>query len=147
MTGNLRRQEESSGKKAVGRFVIFLDTKEKAEFVSEIMNQNGWSVLRTIDDGWSQDPKKEVMIAVKVSARAMENLKAHLVVNYDFPDSLEEYECRLKLVCKNGLQWSWFNTFKDKKLAEELIKVLLGAQQRVNDSLIHCWLDYKKSQT
>jgi len=147
MTESLRRQEVSSGKKAGVRFVIFLDTKEKAEFVSEIMNQNGWSVLGSIDDGWSQDPKKEVIIAVKVSARAMVNLNAHRVLNYDFPDSIEEYECRLKLVSKNCLQWSWFNTTRDKKLAEEVIKVLLNAKQRVNDSLIHCWLDYKKSQT
>ena len=81
-----------------------------------------------------------------MSAREMENIKANVVINYDFPDNMEEYDSRLKLV--NGcFLWSWFSTSKDEKMAEEVIKVLLDAKQKVNKSLIQCWLDYENSKT
>merc|ERR1719295_369479 len=139
-----RFQEQSSGKKVHAGVVIFLDTHEKAEFVSGIMSQNGWNVHGTIDDGWSQDRKREVikqfmlpkhskpcLIAVKMSAREMENIKANVVMNYDFPDNMEEYDSRLKLVkgAFRAYVWSWFSTSQDE-LAEEVIKVLLNAKQK-----------------
>ena len=86
------------------------------------------------------------LIVVKVSARRMENVKASVVVNYDFPENMEEYERRLKLA-EGGNLWSYFIASKDKKLAEGLIKVLLNTKQEVNRSLIQCWLDYEKSLT
>ena len=49
---------------------------------------------------------------------------------------------RLKLV-KGCLLLSWFSIYKDKKLAEEVIKVLLNAKQKISKALIQCWLDYK----
>ena len=67
-------------------------------------------------------------------------------MNYDFPENMEEYECRLKLV-KGGKIWSYFMGSKDKKLAEGLIKVLQNAKQKVNKFLIKCWFDYEKSLT
>ena len=81
-----------------------------------------------------------------MSAREMENIKANVVMNYDFPDNMEEYDSRLKLV-KGCFLWSWFSTSKDEKMAEEVIKVLLDAKQKVNKSLIQCWLDYENSKT
>ena len=89
------------------------------------------------------------LIAVKVSARIMENVviqRGSMVMNYDFPDNMEEYEHRLKLV-KGGYVSSYFSASKDRKLAEGLIKVLLNAKQMVRENLIQCWLNYKKSPT
>ena len=150
--------EQVTGENACRDILIFLETKEKAEFVSGVMKRNGWNVIGTIDEGWSQDQKREVfkqfmlpvqsrpcLIAVKVSAREMENVKASIVLNYDFPDNMGEYEYRLKL--KKKAVGSWFSTSKDKKLAENLIKVLLSAKEKVDRSLIQCWLDYEKSLT
>ena len=152
-----QKEEHSIGEKIRAGLLIFLDTKEKAEFVSGVMNRNGWNVIGTIDDGWSQDREREAykqfmvpiqlrpcLIVVKVSARRMENVKASVVVNYDFPENMEEYERRLKLA-EGGNLWSYFSASKDKKLAEGLIKVLLNTKQEVNRSLIQCWLDYKNS--
>jgi len=138
-------------------FLIFLDTKEKAEFVSGIMNSNEWNVIGNMDEGWSQEEKSEAiekfmsgkrqcLIAVKVSARELENIKAHMVVNYDFPDSMEEYDRRIKLVSKKGRLTSYFNATQDVKLIRDLIKVLLIAKQRVSRPLIQCWLNYESPQ-
>ena len=138
--------------------LIFVDTKEKAEFVSGIMNSNEWNVIGNMDDGWSQEEKNEAiekfmsgkrqcLIAVKVSARGMENINAPLVVNYDFPDSMEEYDRRIKLVRRKGRLTSYFNASHDVKLIRDVIKVLLMAKQKVNKELIQCWLNYESSQT
>ena len=91
--------------------------------------------------------KRQCLIAVKVSARGMENIKAPLVVNYDFPDSIEEYDRRIKLVRKKGRLTSYFNASRDVKLIRDVIKVLLMAKQRVSRPLIQCWLNYESPQT
>jgi len=159
---NIQKEEHRTGEKVPAGLLIFLDTKEKAEFVSGVVDRNGWNVIGTIDEGWSQDQKTEVckqfmepmqsrpcLIAVKLSAMIMENVVIQgtsYVLNYDFPENMEEYERRLKLV-KGGKIWSYFMGSKDKKLAEGLIKVLHNAKQEVNKSLIQCWLDYKESAT
>ena len=160
-------KENSTGEKIPTGLLIFLDTKEKAEFVSGVMKRNGWNVIGTIDEGWSQDQKTDVckqfmepmqsrpcLIAIKMSARIMENvriqdiqdIRATIVLNYDFPENMEEYKLRLKLA-EGCRLWSYFSASKDKKLAEGLIKVLLNTKQNVNKYLIQCWLDYKESPT
>jgi len=152
--GAFARWIESKEKQLNVGFLIFLDTKEKAELVSGIMRSNEWNVIGNMDDGWSQEEKREAiekfmsgkrqcLIAVKVSARGMESIKAHQVVNYDFPDSMEEYDRRMKLVRKKGRLTSYFNASRDVKLIRDVIKVLLMAKQKVNKELIQCWMNYE----
>jgi len=128
-----QKEEQETGHNVPAGFLIFLDTKEKAEFVSGVMNRNGWNVVGTMDEGWSQDQRMEAckqfmepmqlrpcLIAVKMSARRMENMvigEYSFVLNYDFPDNMEEYEHRLKLVKGSyGRLWSYFSASKDKKI-------------------------------
>ena len=131
-------KENSTGEKIPTGLLIFLDTKET-------------DVCKQFMEPMQSRP---CLIANKMSARIMENvrikdiqdIRASIVVNYDFPENMEEYKHRLKLA-EGGHLWSYFSASKDKKLAEGQIKVLLNTKQNVNKYLIQCWLDYKESPT
>ena len=85
--------------------------------------------LRIFRDGHHTGPK--VLIATDESVGSAEDIPTvDIVVSYDMPDTIEEYESRIGRARSNGMATSFF-TPEDAHLARDLERTLINAQQEV----------------
>ena len=85
--------------------------------------------LRIFRDGHHPGPK--VLIATDESVGSAEDIPTvDIVVSYDMPDTIEEYERRIGRARSNGMATSFF-TPEDAHLARDLERTLINAQQEV----------------
>ena len=85
--------------------------------------------LRIFRDGHHPGPK--VLIATDESVGSAEDIPTvDIVVSYDMPDTIEEYERRIGRARSNGMATSFF-TFEDAHLARDLERTLIYVQQEV----------------
>ena len=85
--------------------------------------------LRIFRDGHHPGPK--VLIATDESVGSSEDIPTvDIVVSYDMPDTIEEYERRIGRARSNGMATSFF-TPEDAHLARDLERTLIYVQQEV----------------
>ena len=85
--------------------------------------------LRIFRDGHHPGPK--VLIATDESVGSAEDIPTvDIVVSYDMPDTIDEYERRIWRARNNGMATSFF-TPEDAHLARDLERTLINAQQEV----------------
>ena len=85
--------------------------------------------LRIFRDGHHPGPK--VLIATDESVDSAEDIPTvDIVVSYDMPDTIEEYERRIGRARSNGMATSFF-TPEDAHLARDLERTLIYVQQEV----------------
>ena len=85
--------------------------------------------LRIFRDGHHPGPK--VLIATDESVGSAEDIPTvDIVVIYDMPDTIDEYESRIGRARSNGMATSFF-TPEDAHLARDLERTLINAQQEV----------------
>ena len=85
--------------------------------------------LRIFRDGHHPGPK--VLIATDESVGSAEDIPTvDIVVSYDMPDTIEEYERRIGRARSNGMATSFF-TPEDAHLARDLERTLIYVQQEV----------------
>jgi hypothetical protein len=85
--------------------------------------------LKIFRDGHHPGPK--VLIATDESVGSAEDIPTvDIVVSYDMPDTIDEYERRIWRARNNGMATSFF-TPEDAHLARDLERTLINAQQEV----------------
>jgi len=131
-----------------GKVLIFSGTKRNCEFLANDLERAGIRSLALHGDkaqsarDWVMRQFRTgscpVLIATDVASRGLDVQDINTVINYDFPQSMEDYVHRIGRTGragKAGVAYSLF-TPEDSKKARELIKILKDAGQEVPDQLV-----------
>ncbi|CAN8260751.1 unnamed protein product [Cochlearia groenlandica] len=132
----LRSQEPGS------KVIIFCSTKRMCDQLTRnITRQFGAAAIH----GDKSQPERDnvlnqfrsgrtpVLVATDVAARGLDVKDIRAVVNYDFPNGVEDYVHRIGRTGRAGATGHAFTFFgeQDSKHASDLIKILEGANQQV----------------
>ncbi|KAJ4886383.1 DEAD-box ATP-dependent RNA helicase 14 [Raphanus sativus] len=132
----LRSQEPGS------KVIIFCSTKRMCDQLTRnITRQFGAAAIH----GDKSQPERDnvlnqfrsgrtpVLVATDVAARGLDVKDIRAVINYDFPNGVEDYVHRIGRTGRAGATGQAFTFFgdQDSKHASDLIKILEGADQRV----------------
>ncbi|XP_030378025.1 ATP-dependent RNA helicase dbp2 [Scaptodrosophila lebanonensis] len=130
------------------KIIIFVETKIKVEDILQIIRSEGYtatsihgdksqserdSVLKDFRNG-----KSNILIATDVASRGLDVEDLQFVINYDYPNSSENYVHRIGRTgrCQQlGTAYTFF-TPDNSKQARELISVLEEAGQTPSQSLL-----------
>ncbi|KAI4320479.1 hypothetical protein MLD38_033956 [Melastoma candidum] len=132
----LRSQEPGS------KIIIFCSTKKMCDQLARNLSRPFGAAA--IHGDKSQSERDQVLnnfrtgrcpilVATDVAARGLDIKDIRVVINYDFPNGVEDYVHRIGRTGRAGASGEAFTFFgeQDAKYASELIKVLEGANQRV----------------
>eukprot|EP00096_Caligus_rogercresseyi_P010108 TRINITY_DN3572_c0_g1_i1.p1 TRINITY_DN3572_c0_g1~~TRINITY_DN3572_c0_g1_i1.p1 ORF type:complete len:503 (-),score=103.17 TRINITY_DN3572_c0_g1_i1:482-1990(-) len=81
----------------------------------------------------------EALVATDVASRGLDVNDIQVVINYDFPNDIEDYVHRIGRTGRNsksGRAFSFFDMSNDGSKAKSLVKVLKEAEQDVPDELL-----------
>ncbi|XP_024012675.1 DEAD-box ATP-dependent RNA helicase 46 [Eutrema salsugineum] len=132
----LRSQEPGS------KIIIFCSTKRMCDTLARNLTRtfgaaaiHGDKSQAERDDVLSQfrSGRTPVLVATDVAARGLDVKDVRVVVNYDFPNGVEDYVHRIGRTGRagaTGLAYTFFGD-QDAKHASDLIKILEGANQKV----------------
>ncbi|ESO06695.1 hypothetical protein HELRODRAFT_106284 [Helobdella robusta] len=127
--------------------IIFVETKKRADELTRKMKRVGW-ISACIHGDKSQperdwvlkefrENKNPILVATDVAARGLDVDDIKYVINYDFPNSSEDYVHRIGRTgraSKVGTAFTFF-TAKNAPKAKGLISVLQEANQQVDPAL------------
>ncbi|KAK4482090.1 hypothetical protein RD792_011558, partial [Penstemon davidsonii] len=136
----LRSQEPGS------RIIIFCSTKKMCDLLASNLTRPFGAAA--IHGDKSQDERDRVLnqfrngrspvlVATDVAARGLDVKDIRVVINYDFPNGVEDYVHRIGRTGRagaTGLAYTFLSD-NDAKHASELVKLLEGASQRIPDEL------------
>ncbi|XP_062116163.1 DEAD-box ATP-dependent RNA helicase 30-like [Humulus lupulus] len=129
------------------KILIFIETKKGCDQVTRQLRMDGWPALSIHGDknqterDWVlaefKNGRSPIMTATDVAARGLDVKDIKLVINYDFPSSLEDYVHRIGRTGRAGAKGTAFTFFTQAnvKYARELIKILQEAGQIVSPAL------------
>ncbi|RID73406.1 hypothetical protein BRARA_B00559 [Brassica rapa] len=132
----LRSQEPGS------KIIIFCSTKRMCDTLARNLTRtfganaiHGDKSQQERDDVLNQfrSGRTPVLVATDVAARGLDVKDIRVVVNYDFPNGVEDYVHRIGRTGRagaTGLAYTFFGD-QDAKHASDLIKILEGASQKV----------------
>jgi ATP-dependent RNA helicase DDX5/DBP2 len=127
--------------------MIFTDTKRCADDITRQMRKSGWPTVSIHGDKkqeereWVLNEFKTgncpILIATDVASRGIDISDIKFVINYDYPNSAEDYIHRIGRTARaNGTGTSYtFFTQANSKNAKALIDVLKEASQAVPEKL------------
>ncbi|KAH9327750.1 hypothetical protein KI387_007928, partial [Taxus chinensis] len=136
----LRSQEPGS------KILVFCSTKKMCDQLTRILSrQFGAAAIHgdksQIERDWVltqfRTGKSPILVATDVAARGLDIKDIRIVVNFDFPTGIEDYVHRIGRTGRagaTGIAHTFF-TDHDAKYAQDLIKVLEVASQRVPPEL------------
>ncbi|KAL8291888.1 hypothetical protein RQP46_002146 [Phenoliferia psychrophenolica] len=125
------------------RVLIFVATKRTADELTSFLRNDGWPALTIHGDkeqperDWVMSEFKagkiQVLIATDVASRGLDVKNVGYVINYDFPNGIEDYVHRIGRTGRAGASGTAisFITSKDQPKARDLIKILRDAKQEV----------------
>jgi len=127
--------------------LIFVETKRKADELTRWMRRDGWPTLCIHGDktqgerDWVLNEfktgKTPILLATDVAARGLDVDDIKYVINYDYPNSSEDYVHRIGRTGrsdKQGTSYTLF-TYTNARQARDLIKVLQEANQTIPPAL------------
>merc|ERR1711862_156236 len=129
------------------KILIFAQTKTAGDTMTREMRLDGWPALCIHGDkkqeerDWVlkefKEGKSPILIATDVASRGLDVKDIKYVINYDFPNTIEDYVHRVGRTGRAGATGSSYTFFtQDKaKHARDLIKVLQEASQPVPQEL------------
>lgn len=129
------------------KILIFAETKKGADSLTRDLRVDGWPALSIHGDKKQEERtwvlnefkngKSPIMVATDVASRGLDVKDIRYVINYDFPNQIEDYVHRIGRTGRAGTRGSAYTFFApDKyKLAKDLIRVLEEASQDVPSSL------------
>jgi len=139
--------EEIMGEKE-NKTIIFLETKRATDEITRKLRRDGWPAMCIHGD--KSQPEREwvlkefrsgkapILIATDVASRGLDIPDISFVVNFDFPNSSEDYIHRIGRTARanrHGTAYTFF-TQQDGKNANDLVAVLEEAQQTVPPKLV-----------
>lgn len=130
--------------------MIFVEQKKNADYFAGILVQKGYPTTTIHGDRYQSQRetalndfkhgKSNIIVCTAVAARGLDIEKVNYVINYDLPQSIDEYVHRIGRTgrCGNlGKAISFFDpeSESDSKLARPLVRILTQAQQKVPEWL------------
>ncbi|XP_061131611.1 probable ATP-dependent RNA helicase DDX5 isoform X2 [Syngnathus typhle] len=143
----LRLLEEIMSEKE-NKTIIFVETKRRCDEITRSMRRDGWPAMGIHGDKSQQERdwvlnefrygKAPILIATDVASRGLDVEDVKFVINYDYPNSSEDYIHRIGRTArsqKTGTAYTFF-TPNNMKQASDLIAVLREANQAINPKLL-----------
>nr|ALF95045.1 RNA helicase p68a isoform l [Cynoglossus semilaevis] len=143
----IRLLEEIMSEKE-NKTIIFVETKRRCDELTRRMRRDGWPAMGIHGDKSQQERdwvlnefrygKAPILIATDVASRGLDVEDVKFVINYDYPNSSEDYIHRIGRTArsqKTGTAYAFF-TPNNMKQASDLISVLREANQAINPKLI-----------
>ena len=128
------------------KIIIFCSTKRMCDQLSRSLREFGASAIhgdkKQQERDWVlasfKNGSSPIMCATDVAARGLDVPNVGAVVNYDFPNGVEDYVHRIGRTGRAGMKGESYTFFTsaDSKHARELIKLLQEAGQQVNPELM-----------
>lgn len=129
------------------RTMIFTNTKREADLIDDFLWNKGLPSTSIHSDRTQRERedairayksgRAPVLISTGVSARGLDLKNTLHIINYDFPDDINEYVHRIGRTARIGnvgLSTSFYNE-KNEGIAEDLVKLLLETDQEIPDFL------------
>jgi len=135
----------------IKKVLVFSGTKKGADELSNVIRQAGF--LTGAIHGDKEQSQREmalshlkskprfVLVATDVASRGLDIPKLPAVINFDFPDLLEDYVHRIGRTGRagnKGLAITFFTAAKDCGHAAKLIDILRKADQQIPHGLERC---------
>merc|ERR1712217_739717 len=129
------------------KILIFAQTKRDGDQLTREMRTDGWPALCIHGDkkqeerDWVlkefKEGKSPILVATDVASRGLDVKDIKYVINYDFPNGIEDYVHRVGRTGRAGATGSSYTFFTSDKArhAKDLINVLREANQPVPDEL------------
>lgn len=140
-------QEIGNNGEPGAKIIIFVETKKKVEGITKLIRRFGWPAVCMHGDKSQQERdyvlrefrngKASILVATDVAARGLDVDGIKYVVNYDYPNSSEDYIHRIGRTGRSdttGTSYAFF-TPSNFKQARDLVSVLKEANQVVNPKL------------
>ncbi|XP_042731280.1 probable ATP-dependent RNA helicase DDX4 [Lagopus leucura] len=126
------------------RTMVFVDTKKKADYLAAFLCQENLPSTSIHGDREQREReialhdfrsgKCQILVATSVAARGLDIENVQHVINFDLPNTIEDYVHRIGRTgrCGNtGKAVSFFDDQSDGHLVQSLLKVLSEAHQEV----------------
>nr|XP_023027021.1 ATP-dependent RNA helicase vasa-like [Leptinotarsa decemlineata] len=130
------------------RTVVFVETKRTADFLATLLSENDIKTTSIHGDRLQREREQalwdfkkgicNILVATGVAARGLDIEGIQHVINYDLPNSIDEYVHRIGRtgrVGNRGKATSFFDSAHDTNIAGDLGKILKQAGQDVPDWL------------
>merc|ERR1719223_1281881 len=130
------------------RILIFCESKRDGDDLTREMRTDGWPALCIHGDKKQEERewvlkefkegKSPILVATDVASRGLDVKDIKYVINYDFPNGIEDYVHRVGRTGRAGATGSSYTFFPTDKAkhAGDLIAVLREANQPVPDELM-----------
>ncbi|KAF6203285.1 hypothetical protein GE061_003703 [Apolygus lucorum] len=128
--------------------IIFVETKKKVDDITKQIRNEGWQAICIHGDKSQQERdyvltefrhgKSPILVATDVAARGLDVEDVKYVINYDYPNTSEDYIHRIGRTgrcSQSGTAYTFF-TPNNQRQARDLIAVLTEAEQHVNPRLL-----------
>lgn len=141
------------------KIIVFVETKKKVDDVTKVIKREGFSAIGIHGD--KSQPERDyvlsefragkfsILVATDVAARGLDVEDVRHVINYDYPNSSEDYVHRIGRTgrCQQaGTAYAFF-TVNNQRQAKDLIAVLEDAGQNVSPQLLDLVQSAKNNQT
>ena len=125
------------------RVLVFVATKREADMLEEFLHREQFPATSIHGDRTQSEREQalksfragheKVLVATDVCARGIDIPDVAMVVNYDMPNSIDDYVHRIGRTGRAGNDGNAtsFVTTKDCKIAKDLEKILVDARQEV----------------
>ncbi|XP_054288199.1 probable ATP-dependent RNA helicase DDX5 [Macrosteles quadrilineatus] len=143
----LRRLLQDIGSEKENKTIIFVETKRKVDDITRCIRRDGWSALsihgdknQTERDHVLQEfrsGRASILVATDVAARGLDVEDVKFVINFDYPQSSEDYIHRIGRTGRShqtGTAYAFF-TPSNARHAGDLVSVLTEANQTINPKL------------
>jgi len=129
--------------------IVFVEKKQQADFLASFLSQNEFKTTSIHGDRYQSQREEAVkdfvkgrmsiLVATAVAARGLDIPNVAHVINYDLPNTIEEYVHRIGRtgrVGNSGKATSFYDKNSDQALSRPLVKIFEQAQQEVPEWLI-----------
>ncbi|XP_017781503.1 PREDICTED: DEAD-box ATP-dependent RNA helicase 20-like isoform X2 [Nicrophorus vespilloides] len=145
--GKLCQLLKEIGSDRNNKIIIFVETKKKVDDITKTIRREGYSAISIHGDKSQperdfvlsefRNGKSSILVATDVAARGLDVEDVKYVINFDYPNSSEDYVHRIGRTgrCQQaGTAYAFF-TMANQRQVKDLIAVLEEAGQVINPSL------------
>ncbi|QSL64619.1 hypothetical protein MERGE_001920 [Pneumocystis wakefieldiae] len=146
--GKLIKHLENAMEDNDNRILIFVSTKRIADSITKYLRQDGWPALAIHGDKQQSERdwvlnefrtgKCPIMVATDVASRGIDVKDVKYVINYDYPNSSEDYVHRIGRTGRAGAKGTAVTLFTtdNAKQARDLLMVLRDSKQEIPPALV-----------